>query len=135
MGRGRRRQFPIITGRQISKIVVTSCGAGIHGPEPISPGPGPKKVERSRTRPDQDLKGLRNLGPTRTRNKYFPKISDQLGPGPNIFGNHGPTRTRTKYFRKSRTSSDRNQNLHEILNQLGPGPVDIKVYGPIWTRI
>ena len=82
----------------------------------------PEKNEKSWTRPDQDLKGLRNLGPTRTRNKYFPKISDQLGPGPNIFGNHGPTRTRTKYFRKSRTSSDRDQNLYEILSQLGPGP-------------
>ena len=60
---------------------------------------------------------------SRTRTKYFQKITDQLGPGPNIFGksrsnsdqdqifweNHGPTRTRTKHFR-------------EITDQLGPAP-------------
>ena len=37
-----------------------------------------EKNEKSRTRPGQDLKGLRNLGPTRTRTKYFSKISADI---------------------------------------------------------
>ena len=74
-----------------------------------------------RTGPDQDRKKLRNPGPGRTRTKYFPKISDQVGPGLNIFG-------------KSRTNSDQDQIFQKISDQLGPGPEYIWNLEPTRTR-
>ena len=80
-------------------------GLGIHGPKSIGPGPRTEKIEKSRTGPDQDLKGLRkpsisekartnsdqdqifseNLGPNHTRDKKFSKILDRTIPGPTNF--------------------------------------------------
>ena len=40
-------------------------------------------------------------------------VQNQVGPGPNI-------------FRKSRVSSDRDQNLYEILDRTGPGPTKFR---------
>ena len=67
-------------------------------------GPGPKKIEKSRTDSDQDRVYLKKLGPNRTRIKYFQKITDRTGPGPSK-------------FRKSRTELDQDQ---QNLENLGP---------------
>ena len=55
-----------------------------------------KNFEKSRTESDQDRKNLRNPGPTRTRTRKFWEIQDQPGPRPENFGT-------------SRTDSDQDQ--------------------------
>ena len=55
-----------------------------------------KNFEKSRTESDQDRKNLRNQGPTRTRTGKFWEIQDRPGPGPENFGT-------------SRTDSDQDQ--------------------------
>ena len=49
-----------------------------------------------RTRPDQDQKFLRNLGPDRTRTKNFEKSRTEPDQDRKILGHLGQTRTRTK---------------------------------------
>ena len=62
-----------------------------------------------RTRPDQDQKVLRNLGPDRTRTKKIEKSRTELDQDQEKFGNLGPDRTRTNKIKKSRTEPDQDQ--------------------------